>query len=141
MRNSSANQCGIGTFRLPPFLLFLVGPKMSCPFFCGRSCRCVTGHRRSGLWATAPASHPRGIPSRIEYQMPEDLNHLDLICEALDCEPDEILVRVQNPEPRVGIVLALRNLRRNQKSVYKGKGGFRAVLFCLLDTCMKQVLL
>lgn len=30
-----------------------------------------------------------------------NLNHLDLICEALDCEPDEILVRVPNPEPRV----------------------------------------
>lgn len=29
------------------------------------------------------------------------LNHLDLICEALDCEPDEILVRVPNLEPRV----------------------------------------
>lgn len=30
-----------------------------------------------------------------------NLNHLDLICEALDCESDEILVRVPNPEPRV----------------------------------------
>lgn len=30
-----------------------------------------------------------------------NLNHLDLICEALDCSPTEILVREPNPEPRV----------------------------------------
>lgn len=33
--------------------------------------------------------------------MIQDLNHLDLICEALDCSPTEILVREPNPEPRV----------------------------------------
>lgn len=36
-----------------------------------------------------------------EYACSEDLNHLDLICEALDCSPTEILVREPNPEPRV----------------------------------------
>ena len=89
--------------------------------------------RATGIRPTTISDYYNEIAERM------NLNHLDLICEALDCEPDEILVRVQNPEPRVGIVLALRNPRRNQKSVYKGKGGFRVVLFLLRDICMKQM--
>lgn len=29
------------------------------------------------------------------------LEHLDLICEALDCELDELIVRVPNKEPKI----------------------------------------
>ena len=48
-------------------------------------------------WTQADLARATGIrPTTIS-----DLNHLDLICEALDCEPDEILVRVPNLEPRV----------------------------------------
>lgn len=30
-----------------------------------------------------------------------NLDHLDLICEALDCSLDELIVREPNPEPRI----------------------------------------
>ena len=91
--------------------------------------------RATGIRPTTISDYYNEIAERM------NLNRLDLICEALDCEPDEILVRVPNPEPRVRNRTGFEKPARNQKLVYKGKGGFRAVLFCLLDTCMKQVLL
>jgi putative transcriptional regulator len=30
-----------------------------------------------------------------------NLEHLDLICEALDCELDEIIIRIPNEQPKV----------------------------------------
>lgn len=30
-----------------------------------------------------------------------NLEHLDLICEALDCDLDELIVRVPNEEPKI----------------------------------------
>ena len=58
-------------------------------------------------WTQADLARATGIrPTTISDYYNEiaesmNLNHLDLICEALDCGPDEILVRVPNPEPRV----------------------------------------
>ena len=58
-------------------------------------------------WTQAKLAQVTGIrPSTISEMYREistrvTLEHFDLICEALDCEPDEILVRVPNPEPRV----------------------------------------
>ena len=51
--------------------------------------------RATGIRPTTISDYYNEIAERM------NLNHLDLICEALDCEPDEILVRVPNPEPRV----------------------------------------
>ena len=54
---------------------------------------------RSGTRHRHSADYNSDYYNEIAERM--NLNHLDLICEALDCEPDEILVRVPNPEPRV----------------------------------------
>ena len=88
--------------------------------------------RATGIRPTTISDYYNEIAERM------NLNHLDLICEALDCEPDEILVRVPNPEPRVRNRTGFEK-PANQKLVYKGKGGFRAVLFLLRDICMKQM--
>lgn len=57
-------------------------------------------------WTQADLAQATGIrPSTINdlyHEMAERINleHLDLICEALDCDLDELLIRVPNPEPR-----------------------------------------
>lgn len=57
-------------------------------------------------WTQADLARATGIrPSTINdlyHEMAERINleHLDLICEALDCDLDELLIRVPNPEPR-----------------------------------------
>ena len=49
-------------------------------------------------WTQADLARATGIrPTTIS----DYYNDLDLICEALDCSPTEILVREPNPEPRV----------------------------------------
>lgn len=93
-----------------------VEPKSKeCPF-CGASTyevmsgmiRILLSKKLGELkWTQADLARATGIrPTTISDYYNEiaermNLNHLDLICEALDCEPDEILVRVPNPEPRV----------------------------------------
>lgn len=58
---------------------------------------CETGDlaRATGIRPTTISDYYNEIAERM------NLNHLDLICEALDCSPTEILVREPNPEPRV----------------------------------------
>lgn len=51
--------------------------------------------RATGIRPTTISDYYNEIAERM------NLNHLDLICEALDCSPTEILVREPNPEPRV----------------------------------------
>jgi len=61
------------------------------------------GERR---WTQADLARATGIrPSTINDLYHEiadrvNLEHLDLICEALDCELDELIVREPNSEPR-----------------------------------------
>ena len=63
------------------------------------------GERR---WTQANLARATGIrPSTIgelynELAERVNLDHLDLICEALDCEISDILVCVKNDAPRVG---------------------------------------
>ncbi len=58
-------------------------------------------------WTQAELARATGIrPSTINdlyHEIAERVNleHLDLICEALGCELDEILVRQPNSEPQV----------------------------------------
>jgi len=58
-------------------------------------------------WTQADLSRATGIrPSTIgelynELAERVNLDHLDLICEALECEVSDILVREENAEPRV----------------------------------------
>jgi putative transcriptional regulator len=58
-------------------------------------------------WTQADLARATGIrPSTIneyyhEFAERINLEHLDLICEALQCELSEILVRVPNAEPKV----------------------------------------
>ena len=40
-----------------------------------------------------------------------NLEHLDLICEALNCDLDEIIVRIPNKEPKIGHDRAGRPLK------------------------------
>lgn len=60
------------------------------------------GERR---WTQADLARKTGIrPSTINelyHELTErvKLEHLDLICEALDCELDELIVRTPNAEP------------------------------------------
>ena len=61
------------------------------------------GERR---WTQADLARATGIrPSTIneyfhELALRVNLEHLDLICEALDCGLEEIIVRVPNKEPQ-----------------------------------------
>lgn len=61
------------------------------------------GDRR---WTQADLARKTGIrPTTINelyHEMVDRVNleHLDLICEALDCSLDELIVRVPNKEPR-----------------------------------------
>ena len=58
-------------------------------------------------WSQADLARATGIrPSTINeyyHELAERINleHFDLICEALQCELEEILVRVPNATPRV----------------------------------------
>ncbi len=58
-------------------------------------------------WTQADLARKTGIrPSTINdlyHDLAERVNleHLDLICEALDCDLTDIIVRVSNKEPRV----------------------------------------
>lgn len=62
------------------------------------------GERR---WTQADLARATGIrPSTIndlyhELAVRVNLEHLDLICEALGCELDELIVREDNPDVRV----------------------------------------
>ena len=58
-------------------------------------------------WTQADLARKTGIrPTTINEMYHElcervNLEHLDLICEALDCELDEIIVRVPNKTPKI----------------------------------------
>lgn len=58
-------------------------------------------------WTQADLTRATGIrPSTINdyyHELAERVNleHLDLICEALDCELSDLIVRVPNKEPRI----------------------------------------
>ena len=58
-------------------------------------------------WTQADLARKTGIrPSTINelyHEIAERVNleHLDLICDALDCDLDEILIRIPNPEEKV----------------------------------------
>lgn len=58
-------------------------------------------------WTQADLARKTGIrPTTINeyyHEMAERINleHLDLICEALDCDLDEIIVRIPNSTPKI----------------------------------------
>jgi len=58
-------------------------------------------------WTQAELSRATGIrPNTINELYHEltdrvNLEHLDLICEALDCNLDELIVRVPNDKPKI----------------------------------------
>ena len=58
-------------------------------------------------WTQADLARKTGIrPTTINEMYHElcervNLEHLDLICEVLDCELDEIIVRVPNKTPKI----------------------------------------
>lgn len=58
-------------------------------------------------WTQADLARKTGIRptiiNELYHEMAERVNleHLDLICEALDCELDEIIVRIPNSSPRI----------------------------------------
>ena len=58
-------------------------------------------------WTQADLARKTGIrPTTINelyHEMAERVNleHLDLICEALDCELDEIIIRIPNSAPKI----------------------------------------
>lgn len=60
-------------------------------------------------WTQADLARKTGIrPSTINdwyHELAERINleHLDLICEALDCDISDILIRVPNTEPRIRV--------------------------------------
>lgn len=66
-------------------------------------------------WTQADLARATGIrPSTIneyyhEFAERVNLEHLDLICESLDCEPSEIIVRIPDRYPktksRIGVSL------------------------------------
>jgi len=62
------------------------------------------GERR---WTQADLVRATGIRpgtiGELYHEMTErvNLDHIDLICEALECDISDILVREENPEPRV----------------------------------------
>ena len=80
------------------------------------------GERR---WTQADLSRATGIrPSTIgelynELAERVNLDHLDLICEALECDISDVLFRVENERPRVktkgGHMIKLEK-RRSRKS-------------------------
>ena len=64
----------------------------------------LLGERR---WTQADLARATGIrPATINEYYHEladrvNLEHLDLICEALDCDLDEIIIRIPNPVPMI----------------------------------------
>lgn len=58
-------------------------------------------------WTQADLARKTGIrPTTISELYHElvdrvNLDHLDLICEALDCQLDELIIRVPNSHPRI----------------------------------------
>jgi len=69
-------------------------------------------------WTQADLARATGIrPNTINELYHElsdrvNLEHLDLICEALNCELDELIVRVPNKEPKIthrksGVLISL----------------------------------
>ena len=68
-------------------------------------------------WTQADLARKTGIrPTTINelyHEMVDrvNLDHLDLICEALDCSLDELIVRAPNKSPR-----ATRTINGSQKS-------------------------
>ena len=58
-------------------------------------------------WTQADLARKTGIRpttiSELYHEMADrvNLDHLDLICEALECDLDELIVREPNSEPRV----------------------------------------
>ena len=58
-------------------------------------------------WTQADLARATGIrPSTINdyyHELAERINleHLDLICEALNCDPSDLITRIPNNEPRV----------------------------------------
>lgn len=58
-------------------------------------------------WTQADLARKTGIrPTTISELYHElvdrvNLDHLDLICEALDCPLDELIIRVPNSQPRI----------------------------------------
>lgn len=63
----------------------------------------LLGERR---WSQAELARATGIRpntiNEIYHELAEriKLEHLDLICEALECEPSDVLVRIPNQEKR-----------------------------------------
>ena len=83
--------------------------------------------RATGIRPTTISDYYNEIAERM------NLNHLDLICEALDCSPTEILVREPNPEPRV------RNRTGFEKPV-TGQRSVKLSSFSMpIDASCKQV--
>ena len=80
--------------------------------------------RATGIRPTTISDYYNEIAERM------NLNHLDLICEALDCSPTEILVREPNPEPRVRNRTGFEKPVTGQRKDGEGERGQRkAVLF------------
>ena len=58
-------------------------------------------------WTQADLARKTGIRpttiSELYHEMVDrvNLDHLDLICEALECDLNELIVRVPNAEPRI----------------------------------------
>lgn len=69
-------------------------------------------------WTQADLARKTGIRpstiSEIYHEMVERINleHLDLICEALDCELEEIIIRVQNDSPKIRSARAGKPVRK-----------------------------
>jgi len=72
--------------------------------------------RATGIRPTTISDYYNEIAERM------NLNHLDLICEALDCSPTEILVREPNPEPRVRNRTGLRSLWQTKGKTASERG-------------------
>nr|WP_300878941.1 helix-turn-helix transcriptional regulator [uncultured Acetatifactor sp.] len=69
-------------------------------------------------WTQADLARKTGIRpstiSEIYHEMVERINleHLDLICEALDCELEEIIIRIQNDSPKIRSTRAGKPVRK-----------------------------
>lgn len=58
-----------------------------------------------------------------------NLEHLDLICEALDCDIEDIIVREQNKEPRVKSIVKYTPPRKKVIAISLRHGLHRPCLF------------
>lgn len=72
-------------------------------------------------WTQADLARKTGIrPSTINELYHEivervNLEHLDLICEALGCELSELIIRVPNPAPRIDHTRSGSPVQKNDK--------------------------